>query len=124
MGLASLNERASSAVLKKHLFKDQVRFIAVNVNSVYPSEETVEKVKRTFPHLQHFWMDPSGALALKIQFVPNRLILTDKGRVAKWWDGSHGKVVGGRHGKSRDNGSNEFTDIIADLISSQKSKGK
>jgi len=118
----NLNDRASSAVLKKHLFKEHVNFIAINVNTSYPSDSTIQDLNKKYPNLSHFWMDQSGAIALKIQFVPSRLIINEKGQISKWWDGTHGNVVGGRHGKSRENGSTEFTDIVAKLIKEKSAK--
>ena len=54
--------------------------------------------------------------ALRLQFVPNRVLIGQDGKVAKWWDGTHGNVVGGRHGKSRDNNSTSLTSEIAVLL--------
>ena len=66
--------------------------------------------------LQHFWAGEAAVRAMRLQFVPNRLLVDSKGRVVKHWDGTHGKVVGGRHGKSRENHSSDITDEIAQLL--------
>ena len=112
--MSQLNERAGSKALERHLFKDQVVFVAINCNRVCSPE--VARVAARWPHVQHFWTDEKGVRAMKIQFVPNRLLIGQKFRVAKWWDGTHGKVVDGKHGKSRKNQSSDIADEIALLL--------
>jgi len=110
-------------VLERALFKGNVRFLAVNVESVRPdpaaaallvaaAEGDSEAGASSTSRLQHAWMDEAGVRALQLSFVPNRLIL-HRGRVVRWWDGTGGKVVDGRHGASRKNNSNELADEIA-----------
>ena len=74
------------------------------------------RVPQKWESLEHFWAGGSAVRAMGLQFVPNRLLIDSKGKVVKHWDGTHGNVVGGRHGKSRDNHSTDITDEIAQLL--------
>ena len=118
-------------MLERVLFKGKVRFLAVNVEGRRPDPATAALLvaaaegrgqgaaaaaagtsSQVGSRLQHAWMGEDGVRALQLSFVPNRLIL-HRGRVVRWWDGTGGKVVDGRHGASRANNSNELADEIA-----------
>ena len=110
-----MERRASSLTLEKHLFKGRVKFLAVNVD---PCAKVVPEELRAYPNLTHCWIDEAGIRACKVQFVPQRVILSADGSVLEWWNGAHGKVVGGRHGISRGNSSAEIADKIAEALKS------
>jgi len=124
-------------VLERVLFKGKVRFLAVNVEACRPDPAAAAalvaaaegraatdgcsvasgfgadaEARGTSSRLRHAWMAEDGVRALRLAFVPNRMIL-HRGRVVRWWDGSGGNVVDGRHGASRANRSNELADEIA-----------
>lgn len=67
-----------------------------------------------WPHLAHVSVPSETLHALGVGIVPSRLVLHGPtGKVLKWWDGTHGRVLKGNHGQSRDNGSR---DLLAALI--------
>jgi hypothetical protein len=54
---------------------------------------------------------------LGITIVPSRIIIDARSKlVVKWWDGTHGKVLRGVHGKSRRNGSHDLLGTLSDLL--------
>lgn len=65
-------------------------------------------------NLQHIHLPAESIHQLGVTIVPSRLVIDcRKGTVAKWWDGTHGKVLKGKHGLSRSNGSH---DLLGELI--------
>uniref|UniRef100_A0A7S2CUR1 Uncharacterized protein n=1 Tax=Octactis speculum TaxID=3111310 RepID=A0A7S2CUR1_9STRA len=67
-----------------------------------------------WPYLEHFYMPAESIHKLGICIVPNRLVVDGRsGRTLKWWDGTSGNVLKGRHGRSRTNGSH---DLLGELI--------
>ena len=66
--------------------------------------------------LRHFRASDKAVRALGLQYVPCRFIVDYDGNVAKCWDGTAGKVVGGKHGGSRTNCSTELADEIAAVL--------
>ena len=111
-----LEQRAASKVLHRHLFKDNVVFLAINVDSQFEGQPMYDQAKERWPNLHHFWADEKAVRALHIQFVPNRLMLRKNGSIARWWDGTNGKVVDGKFGSSRANNSSNIADEIAALL--------
>ena len=111
-----MHQRAESDALQQFLFKGRVAFVTINVD-VEP-EDAAAEAATTWPsaNMDHLWTDEAGVRACKVQFVPQRVILTLDGAVAEWWDGSHGNVVDGKHGKSRGNSSSHLADKIAEVL--------
>jgi hypothetical protein len=111
-----LHQRASSEVLHRHLFKGRVEFITINVDSNSLAAE--KEVEQFWPsrYMTHLWAGEEAVRATHVQFVPQRVLLAPTGKIEQWWDGSHGNVVGGKHGKSRANASTHLADKIADIL--------
>ena len=99
--------------MHRHLFKGRVKFIAINVDASPESARETALGRWSDDRLIHLWMKESSALLCGLQFVPHRVILRADGSVSRRWDGSHGNVVDGRHGRSRRNGSSKLADMIA-----------
>ena len=110
-----LHQRASSEALHRHLFKGRVEFITINVDS---SSHHAEKEIEFWPsrNMKHLWTGEEGVRACHVQFVPQRVLLAPTGEIIQWWDGSHGNVVDGKHGKSRGNNSTHLADKIAAVL--------
>ena len=102
--------------LQKFLFKGRVAFITINVDSSPTAAEAEVATSWTSKNMEHLWTNEAGVHACKIQFVPQRVILSPGGTVVEWWDGSHGNVVDGKHGKSRANSSSHLADKIAEVL--------
>ena len=115
-----LHQRASSEVLHRHLFKGKVNFITINVDQNSLSAE--QEINKYWPSkkMTHLWTSEEGVRACHIQFVPQRVILAPTGEIVQWWDGSHGNVVDGKHGKSRNNSSTHLADKIAEILERYK----
>ena len=93
-------------------------FITINVDSSPTAAEAEVDTLWPSKNMQHLWTDEAGVRACKVQFVPQRVILSPEGCVVQWWDGSHGNVVDGKHGKSRANASSHLADKIAEVLKS------
>ena len=111
-----LHQRASSNVSHRHLFKGRVEFITINVDSNSMAAE--KEIQEYWPSskMTHLWTGEEGVRACHVQFVPQRVLLTPTGEIVQWWDGSHGNVVDGKHGKSRNNTSSHLADQIAEIL--------
>merc|ERR1711918_311646 len=84
--------------------------ISVDDDPRLPSDLSPDR----WPNLDHYHLPPESIHQLGIHIVPNRLIIDCRsGTVAKWWDGTHGNVLRGKHGLSRSNGSH---DLLGELI--------
>lgn len=61
---------------------------------------------------------PSETLhVLGVGIVPSRLVLHGPtGQVLQWWDGTHGRVLKGNHGRSRENGSHDLLAALIELL--------
>ena len=113
----------------------RVAFVAVNVD---PSAGKARALAaKRWPHLRHYWLDGAGIASVgRLEFVPNRVVLDTGHRfgdgatgggatsapqlcgagdfvVRRWWDGTHGNVLRGPHGKSLSNGSQNA--LLAEL---------
>mmetsp|Transcript_13638 Transcript_13638/g.28790 ORF Transcript_13638/g.28790 Transcript_13638/m.28790 type:complete len:106 (+) Transcript_13638:2143-2460(+) len=89
-------------------------FVAISVDDDENRARAAEVGPARWPHLQHFHMPADSINALGVSIVPNRLVLDGRtGQVARWWDGTHGKVLKGKHGLSVTNGSH---DLLGELI--------
>jgi hypothetical protein len=110
-----LHQRAESEALHKFLFKGRVQFVAVNCDA---NAHVAAGAIARWPsaHMTHLHIDEQGIQACKVQFVPQRALVAPNGAVVEWWDGSHGNVVDGRHGKSRANASTKLADKIAAVL--------
>jgi len=54
---------------------------------------------------------------LGLSVVPSRLVVDCRsGLIVQWWDGTHGKVLQGKHGLSRSNGSHDLLGTLASLL--------
>lgn len=91
-------------------------FVTINVDT--GREDAAAEAATAWPsaNMDHLWTDEAGVRACQVQFVPQRVLLAPDGSVAKWWDGSHGNVVDGKHGKSRGNASSHLADKIAEVL--------
>lgn len=70
-----------------------------------------------WPHLELLHLPAATIHALQVGTVPSRLVLDARtGRVARWWDGTHGNVLLGKHGKSRRNGSHDLLGTLVALL--------
>ena len=70
-----------------------------------------------WPHLELVHCPPDTLHSLGVSIVPSRLVVDcSTGRIVKWWDGTHGNVLKGAHGKSRANGSHDFLGTLANLL--------
>ncbi len=87
-----------------------VTFAAVSVDDESPPDRGRWR-DVTMAHL------PSASIhMLGVAVAPSRLLLDDKRRVLRWWDGTHGLVLRGNHGKSRSNGSHDLLGTLIDLL--------
>jgi hypothetical protein len=111
-----LHQRASSSVLQRHLFKGRVRFITINVDSNSTSAENEIQDTWKSSNMTHLWTGEEGVRSCHVQFVPQRVILSPTGEIIHWWDGSHGNVVDGKHGKSRINNSTNLADVLDNIL--------
>ena len=102
--------------MQRFLFKGRVAFVTINVDTSCEDAAAEAAVAWPSENMEHLWTDEAGVRACKIQFVPQRVILTPNGSVLEWWDGSHGNVVDGKHGKSRGNASSRLADKIAEAL--------
>jgi hypothetical protein len=66
--------------------------------------------------MTHLWTGEEGVRSCHVQFVPQRVILSPTGEIIHWWDGSHGNVVDGKHGKSRINNSTNLADVLDNIL--------
>ena len=69
-----------------------------------------------WPGLAHFSLDGRGIRAFAVDRVPSRLVLDAAGGVRRRWDGSHGRVLQGRHGASLANGSHTLVRELVDVV--------
>jgi hypothetical protein len=66
-------------------------------------------------HLLH--MPPTSIHQLGVAIVPSRLVIDCRtGCMVRWWDGEHGRVLKGKHGKSRSNGSHDLLGTLVELL--------
>ena len=113
--MSHMSDVARSSVFEA--FKDKVIFICINVD---------EDIRHALPYvsryqgIHHYSTDDKGINLLKITFVPNRIIVSPSGEVVQWFDGTSGKVVGGKHGKSRNNQSTHLVETIASILRDSK----
>lgn len=67
-----------------------------------------------WPRLTHLYLPGESIHKLGVSIVPSRMVIDCRsGKVVRWWDGTHGKVLKGNHGESRSNGSH---DLLRELI--------
>lgn len=89
-------------------------FVAVSVDDDCNRNLAWNVARQRWPHLHHYHLPASSVHQLGVSIVPNRLVIDGRtGDVAKWWDGTHGNVLKGKHGLSRTNGSH---DLLGELI--------
>mmetsp|Transcript_8219 Transcript_8219/g.9806 ORF Transcript_8219/g.9806 Transcript_8219/m.9806 type:complete len:113 (-) Transcript_8219:424-762(-) len=68
-------------------------------------------------HLEHFHLPSESIHLLGISIVPTRMVIDCRsGRIVRCWDGTHGNVLKGNHGKSRQNGSHDLLGTLASLL--------
>ena len=65
-----------------------------------------------WPSLRHFALPERSLRELRVTHVPSRLLVDSNGVVRKAWDGTHGRVLLGRHGASLRNGSHTLMQEI------------
>ena len=89
-----------------------IGFAAVSVDD--DRKRACKVALNRWPNLKHVHLPAESIHQLGVSIVPNRLVIDCRtGTVAKWWDGTHGKVLKGNHGLSRSNGSH---DLLGELI--------
>ena len=69
-----------------------------------------------WPHLEHYWLDARAIRDLGVARVPSRVVVDAEGLVRRAWDGSHGRVLQGRHGASLANGSHTLVRELVDVV--------
>ena len=84
----------------------------------YPSVRAVPAAAKRWPHLEHYWLDERAIRDLGVGRVPSRLVVDGGARVRRRWDGTHGRVLQGRHGASLANGSHTLVLELADVVHS------
>ena len=85
---------------------------------VDPSPARAVAAARRWPHLEHYWLDERAIRDLGVGRVPSRLVVDGGARVRRRWDGTHGRVLQGRHGASLANGSHTLVLELADVVHS------
>mmetsp|Transcript_565 Transcript_565/g.2004 ORF Transcript_565/g.2004 Transcript_565/m.2004 type:complete len:117 (-) Transcript_565:186-536(-) len=88
----------------------RVAFLAVCVDDTPPRGDAA---LRRWPHLAHYWVEAAAVASARVAFVPNRALISPRGVVHRWWDGTGGNVLRGPHGASRNNGSHGLLREIA-----------
>ena len=85
---------------------------------VDPSPARAVAAAKRWPHLEHYWLDERAIRDLGVGRVPSRLVVDGEARVRRRWDGTHGRVLQGRHGASLANGSHTLVLELADVVHS------
>lgn len=80
------------------------------VDAKAPKGPVAARFARKHPHLHHWFADGGSVGELEIVYTPNRVVVdVASRRVTRWWDGTHGNVLQGPHGKSRRGGNTTST---------------
>lgn len=74
------------------------------------------RAAQRWPHVEHYWLDDRALRELGIVRVPARLVVDADAIVRRRWDGTHGRVLQGRHGLSLANGSHTLVRELADVV--------
>ena len=90
--------------------------VVVAAVCVDAERDHVARAAVRWPHVRHYWCDEKAIRDLEISRVPSRVIVDDDAVVRRVWDGTHGKVLHGRHGASLKNGSHTLLRELADII--------